>query len=258
MVKIAETIAVVNQKGGCGKTTTVVNLAASLALMGKKVLVVDNDPQGNATTSFGINKNKIEESTYTVISGISQIEESILSTDVKNLFLLPSNKELSGAEVELVGKKKFPFILKKILKNIKSDFDYIFIDVPPSLGVLTLNALLAADSIIVPIQAEYYALEGMVDLISTIKLLETKSRNPVPIKGVLLTLYDSRTKLGREVYSEINNFFKDKEYVFKTVIPRNIKLAEAPSYGEPCIIYDPDSKGAKAYISLAREMLDVN
>lgn len=256
--KSTETIAVINQKGGCGKTTTVVNLAASLAILGKSVLVVDIDPQGNLTSSFGVNKRKVEKTTYTVLTGIDKINKSIIATKFKNIYLLPSNVDLSGAEVELATTTNLHNILNKKLKKIKNHFDYILIDVPPSLGVLTLNALIASDSIIIPIQAEYYALEGVADLINTINLVRERLKSKIIIKGILLTLYDSRTKLGREVYSEIKNYFKGRENIFKTVIPRNIKLAEAPSYGEPCVFYDPTSKGSKAYMSLAKELIAIN
>ena len=234
---MGETIAVMNQKGGCGKTTTVVNLATSLAAMGKAVLVVDMDPQANATTSFGINKTTIP-------------------TKIENLFILPSNIDLSGIEVELSKEANYHIALKNLLEPIKGIFDYIIIDLPPSLGIITINSLIAADSVLIPIQAEYFALEGLADLMNTIKLVETRLRSPTPIKGILLTLYDARTRLGREVYSELKKYFKDKEYVFNTVIPRNIRLAEAPSYGKPCIVYDPESKGAIAYLKLAKEILE--
>ena len=235
---MSEVIAVMNQKGGCGKTTTVVNTATSLAVMGKSVLVVDMDPQANATTSFGIDKTKIENTVY------------------KNLFIIPSNISLSGAGVELSKRENYHIILKETLKDVVPLFDYIFIDLPPSLGVITVNALVASDSVLIPIQAEYYALEGVADLISTIKLVENRLRSPTPIKGILLTLFDKRTRLSKDVYKELKNYFGETNLLFKTVIPRNIRLAEAPSFGKPCLIYDPESTGTKAYLKLAKEIIE--
>ena len=233
---MGETIAVMNQKGGCGKTTTVVNLATSLAAMGKAVLVVDMDPQANATTSFGINKTEIKKTVYTALVNECSVQKATIPTKSKEA--------------------NYHIALKNLLEPIKGIFDYIIIDLPPSLGIITINSLIAADSVLIPIQAEYFALEGLADLMNTIKLVETRLRSPTPIKGILLTLYDARTRLGREVYSELKKYFKDKEYVFNTVIPRNIRLAEAPSYGKPCIVYDPESKGAIAYLKLAKEILE--
>ena len=229
---MGETIAVMNQKGGCGKTTTVVNLATSLAAMGKAVLVVDMDPQANATTSFGINKTEIKKTVYTALVNDCSVQKATIPTKIENLFILPSNIDLSGIEVELSKEANYHIALKNLLEPIKDIFDYIIIDLPPSLGVITINSLIAADSVLIPIQAEYFALEGLADLMNTIKLVETRLRSPTPIKGILLTLYD------------------------KTVIPRNIRLAEAPSYGKPCIVYDPESKGAIAYFKLAKEILE--
>ena len=244
---MGETIAVMNQKGGCGKTTTVVNLATSLAAMGKAVLVVDMDPQANATTSFGINKTEIKKTVYTALVNECSVQKATIPT---------KNIDLSGIEVELSKEANYHIALKNLLEPIKDIFDYIIIDLPPSLGVITINSLIAADSVLIPIQAEYFALEGLADLMNTIKLVETRLRSPTPIKGILLTLYDARTRLGREVYGELKKYFEGKEYVFKTVIPRNIRLAEAPSYGKPCIVYDPESKGAIAYFKLAKELLE--
>lgn len=253
---MGETIAIINQKGGCGKTTTAVNLSASLAHMGKAVLLVDMDPQANATTSFGINKIDLENTVYSAISGQVSIKKAIIPTNVDNLFILPSNISLSGVEVELSKLDNYHLVLKDLLEDVKGLFDYIIIDLPPSLGVITINGLVASDSVIIPIQAEYFALEGVADLVNTIKLVETRLRSPSPIKGIVLTLYDSRTRLGKEVYSELKKYFGDKEHIFKTVIPRNIRLAEAPSYGMPCIIYDEESRGTKAYLKLAKEILE--
>lgn len=255
---MGEIIAIMNQKGGCGKTTTAVNLSASLAMMGKAVLIVDMDPQANSTTSFGIDKLKLENTVYSAISGEISVKKAIIPTNVDNLFILPSNISLSGIEIELSKQPKYHTVLKELLSSIKDIFDYIFIDLPPSLGVITINGLVASDSVIIPIQAEYYALEGVADLVSTIDLVEERLKSPSPIKGIVLTLYDSRTRLGREVYSELQKYFGNKEYIFKTVIPRNIKLAEAPSYGKPCILYDEESIGTKSYLKLAKEVLELD
>lgn len=253
---MGEVIAVMNQKGGCGKTTTVVNTATSLALMGKSVLVVDMDPQANATTSFGIDKTKLENTIYDALIGRINVKKAAIPTFIKNLFIVPSNMSLSGAGVELNQQENYHIILKNTLAPIVDLFDYIFIDLPPSLGVFTVNALVASDSVLIPIQAEYYALEGVADLISTIKLVEKRLRSPTPIKGILLTLYDKRTRLSRDVHKELKNFFESRNLLFKTIIPRNIRLAEAPSHGKPCLIYDPDSTGTKAYLSLAKEIIE--
>jgi len=255
---MGEIIAIMNQKGGCGKTTTAVNLSSSLAMMGKAVLIVDMDPQANSTTSFGIDKLKLENTVYSAISGEISVKKAIIPTPANvnnNLFILPSNISLSGIEIELSKQPKHHIVLKELLGSIKDIFDYIFIDLPPSLGVITINGLVASDSVLIPIQAEYYALEGVADLMNTIALVEERLKSPSPIKGIVLTLYDSRTRLGREVYFELKKYFGEKEYIFKTVIPRNIKLAEAPSYGKPCILYDEDSIGTKSYLKLAEEFL---
>lgn len=254
---MGEIIAIMNQKGGCGKTTTVVNLATSLAVMGRAVLIVDMDPQANATTSFGIDKTKLEYTIYSAISGEVSIKKATFPTFIQNLFIVPSNISLSGVGVELSKLDNYHIILKEILSEVKDLFDYILIDLPPSLGVITINGLVASDSVIIPIQAEYYALEGVADLINTINLVETRLRSPTPIKGILLTLYDTRTRLSRDVYKELKKYFEGKEHLFKTVIPRNIKLAEAPSHGKPCIIYDQESNGTIAYLKLAQEILDM-
>jgi len=252
---MSEVISVMNQKGGCGKTTTVVNTATSLAVMGKSVLIVDMDPQANATTSFGIDKNELKYTIYDAIMGDINVKKATIPTFIKNLFIIPSNISLSGASVELNKQEDYHIILKKTLKDVIPLFDYIFIDLPPSLGVLTVNALIASDSVLIPIQAEYYALEGVADLIKTIKLVEKRLRSPTPIKGVLLTLYDRRTRLSKDVYNELKKYFADSNLLLKTIIPRNIRLAEAPSFGKPCLIYDPDSAGTKAYLKLAEEIL---
>lgn len=252
---MGEVIAVMNQKGGCGKTTTVVNTATSLAVMGKSVLIVDMDPQANATTSFGLVKTELENTIYDALVGNINVKKVTIPTFIKNLFIIPSNISLSGASVELSNEENYHSKLKDTLSEVIPLFDYIFIDLPPSLGVLTVNALIASDSVLIPIQAEYYALEGVADLMNTIKLVETRLRSPTPIKGILLTLYDKRTRLSRDVHRELKNYFTDKDLLFKTIIPRNIKLAEAPSHGKPCLIHDPNSTGTKAYLSLAKEII---
>ncbi|WP_178648367.1 ParA family protein [uncultured Methanobrevibacter sp.] len=252
---MGEVIAVMNQKGGCGKTTTVVNTATSLAVMGKSVLIVDMDPQANATTSFGLIKTDLENTIYDALIGKISVKKATIPTFIKNLFIIPSNVSLSGASMELSQADNYHSRLKETLADVVPLFDYIFIDLPPSLGVLTVNALVASDSVLIPIQAEYYALEGVADLINTINLVETRLRSPTPIKGVLLTLYDKRTRLSQDVHKELKNYFSENNLLFKTIISRNIKLAEAPSHGKPCLIHDPDSTGTKAYLSLAREII---
>ena len=238
------------------KTTTVVNTATSLAVIGKSVLVVDMDPQANATTSFGIDKTTIENTIYDALIGDINVKKATIPTFIKNLFIIPSNISLSGAGIKLSQKENYHIVLRDTLKDIVPLFDYVFIDLPPSLGVITVNALVASDSVLIPIQAEYYALEGVADLINTIKLVEKRLRSPTPIKGILLTLYDRRTRLSKDVYKELKKYFEKSNLLFKTIIPRNIRLAEAPSFGKPCLIYDRDSVGTKAYLKLAKEILE--
>ena len=254
---MAETIAILNQKGGCGKTTSAVNLSTALAINNRKVLLVDIDPQGNATTSFGIDKNNLEKTIYTTLTGKNNILEAILPTGIEGLDIVPTNISLSGAEIELSGEIGFHSILKEKLLMVKDSYDYIFIDVPPSLGVLTINSLVASDSVIIPIQAEFYALEGMADLMEAMELVGNRLNSPSKIKGILLTLYDSRTRLGREVYNNVIEYFGDTENIFKTSIPRNVKLAEAPSHAKPCILYDDECRGTIAYMELADEILQM-
>ncbi len=254
---MTEIITILNQKGGCGKTTTAVNLSAALATLDKTVLVIDMDPQGNATTSLGIQKSEIENTLYTLLTGKCTFQEVVLETEIPNLYVIPSNISLSGAEIELSKEIGYPYILNEKLAEYELGFDYIFIDAPPSLGILTLNALVATDSVIIPIQSEFYALEGMADLLETIKLVESRLKSPCPIKGILITLYDGRTRLSKDVSKNVREFFKDKEYIFKEKIPRNVKLAEAPSFGKPCITYNPDCSGTKAYMKLAKEIISL-
>ncbi|REE26477.1 chromosome partitioning protein [Methanothermobacter defluvii] len=254
---MGEVISIINQKGGCGKTTTAVNLSAALSLLDRRVLVIDMDPQGNATTGFGINKSELESTIYTVLSRKAALSSVIMPAELQDLYIAPSNISLSGAEIELSSEIGYHAILQESLGDVRNDFDYIFIDAPPSLGILTLNALVASDSVIIPIQAEYYALEGMADLLKTMNLVEERLQSPCPIKGILLTLYDSRTRLARDVQREVEMFFGERENIFRTRIPRNVRLAEAPSHGKPCITYDPESTGTEAYMKLAAEILEM-
>ena len=249
-------IAICNQKGGTAKTTSAINIAAYLALAGKKVLLVDLDPQANATSGVGINKHNIKKSTYHVLIDELDIKETIQSTAIKNLFLAPSNLDLTGAEVELVSALGREYRLKKALLKEKNNFDFIIIDSPPSLGLLTINSLSAADSVLVPVQCEYYALEGVTQLVNTIKLVQENLNPQLVLEGVLLTMADFRTNLTREVMQEVREYFKNK--VYQAVIPRSIRLSEAPSFGKPVALYDKDSIGAQKYEELAAEMLGLD
>lgn len=249
-------IAVANQKGGVGKTTTVVNLSACLAAKGKRVLIVDTDPQGNATSGCGISKKKVERSIYDAMASPSKVVECVLYTNVDNMYIIPSSMDLAGAEIELVKLQEREFVLKKALAPIRDKFDYIFLDCPPSLAMLTLNALCAADSVFIPIQCEYFALEGLSQLTNTLKLVK-KSFNPsLDVEGVLLTMYDGRLNLNSQAAEEIKKYFIDKLY--STPIPRNVRLSEAPSHGMPITLYDKYCKGAEAYILVAEEFLRRN
>ncbi len=248
-------VSIANQKGGVGKTTTSINLSTILAKKGKKVLLIDADPQGNATSGLGIDK-EIDKSIYDVIINEVNINETLKDTMVKNLKVCPSNINLAGAEVELVSLISREHRLKERIDEIKDNYDYIIIDCPPSLGLITLNAFTASDSVLIPVQCEYYALEGLGQLINTVNLVRRHLNKNLEIEGALLTMYDVRTNLSNQVVKEVKRYFEDK--VYKTIIPRNIKLSEAPSYGMPITVYDPKSKGAKCYEKLAREFIKKN
>ena len=252
---MAKVVTIANQKGGVGKTTTAINLSTCLAKAGKKVLMIDADPQGNATSGLGIDK-EVEYSVYDVMINDVAMRETLKDSCVKNLKVCPSNINLAGAEVELVSMMSREHRLKEKLDEIKDEFDYVIIDCPPSLGLITLNTFTAANTVLIPIQCEYYALEGLGQLINTINLVKKHLNKDFGIEGALLTMYDIRTNLSNQVVREVKNYFGDK--VYKTVIPRNVKLSEAPSYGLPITVYDSRSKGAKCYEKFAKEFLKNN
>lgn len=253
---LGKAIAIFNQKGGVGKTTTNINLAACLALKGKRVLILDIDPQGNTTSGMGISKKGLDKTMYEVlINDKLHPQEAILKTSVENLDIIPASVQLAGAEIELVQLEGREKRLKKALDKIKTNYDYIFIDCPPSLGLLTINSLTAVDSVLIPIQCEFYALEGVSQLMSTIDLVKKSLNISLEIQGVILSMFDGRTNLSIQVVEEVKKYFKQK--VYTTVIPRNVRLAEAPSYGMPITEYDPKSKGAEAYFDFAEEFLEL-
>ncbi len=253
---MCKTIAIVNQKGGVGKTTSAVNLTAALGIKGYRILLVDIDPQGNSTSGLGINKRGLEKSSYSVLIGSSNAKDAIVKTEFENVWVMPSSMDLAGAELELVDLEKRESKLKNALALVSDDFDFIFLDCPPSLGLITLNGLVAADTLMVPIQCEFYALEGLSQLIATVRTVKRLYNPLIEIEGVLLTMYDGRLNLTQQVVDEVKKCFPKK--VYSTYIPRNVRLSEAPSYGQPVMYYDKSSKGAYAYSDLADEFLRLN
>jgi len=251
---VAKIVAVANQKGGVGKTTTVVNLGCGLALMGKKVLLVDADPQGNCTSGLGIDRKRLKASLYNVLIEEIPAKDVIQSSSVTNLDVLPATIQLAGAEVELASLEERELLMKRALEGLRNEYDYIIIDCPPSLGLITLNALSASDSVLIPIQCEYYALEGLSQLMHSIYLVRRRLNPSLKIEGIVLTMFDGRTNLAIQVVDEVKRHFRRE--VYKTIIPRNVRLSEAPSFGKPIMIYDPKSKGAEVYQDLAKEVLE--
>ncbi len=254
MLFVARIMTIANQKGGVAKTTTAVNIGACLASLGKKVLLIDIDPQGNASSGLGINRTEIDHCIYDVLINNIPVSSVTVRTDIEGLDIVPATIQLAGAEIELVSLISRELKLKKALHLVKDNYDYVLIDCPPSLGLLTLNALTAADSLIIPIQCEYYALEGLGQLLNTIQLVQKHLNPDLELEGVVLTMFDARTNLSIQVVDEVKNYFKGK--VFGTIVPRNVRLSEAPSHGKPIITYDPKSRGAEVYFDLAKEVID--
>ncbi len=246
-------IAIANQKGGVGKTTTSINLSAALATKGKKVLVIDTDPQGNTTSGYGIDKNELDYSVYDLMLGECSVYDCIIKNVIDNVSIIPSNVDLSAVEIELIGKEQKEYILKKEIDYVKDMYDFVIIDCPPSLSMLTINSMTTANSVLVPIQCEYYALEGLSDLLHTVNLVQERLNPDLAMEGVVFTMYDARTNLSNQVVENVKNYLGQN--IYKTVIPRNVRLAEAPSYGQPINVYDPKSAGAEAYAMLADEVI---
>ena len=249
-------ISLANQKGGVGKTTTTINLAASMAALDKKILIIDADPQANASSGLGIDIRKIKNTIYECIINQAEPSEAIVSTEVPNLFIMPSHIDLVGAEIEMLSLENREKVLKNILDTLKDQYDFILVDCSPSLGLITVNALTAADSVIIPVQCEYFALEGIGKLLNTIKIIKSKLNTALEIEGFLLTMYDARLRLANQIYDEVKGHFSD--LVFSTVIQRNVKISEAPSYGKPILLYDPESKGSLNHIQSAKEIIEKN
>ena len=255
-LKMGKIIALANQKGGVGKTTTTINLAASLATLEKSVLVVDADPQANASSGLGVDLKEVDCSLYECIINHTDVREAIYTTDIEGLDIIPSHIDLVGAEIEMLNLDNRERVIKNMLDPIRNEYDYILIDCSPSLGLITVNALTAADSVIIPVQCEYFALEGISKLLNTIKIIKSKLNTKLEIEGFLLTMYDSRLRLANQIYDEVKRHFQ--ELVFKTVIQRNVKLSESPSHGLPVILYDADSTGSKNHLALAKEIISKN
>lgn len=253
MLAVGKVIAIANQKGGVGKTTTTVNLGACLAQAGQRVLIIDIDPQGNSTSGLGIDKKAVRRSTYDVLVRDLELRDVAVVTSIPGLHVIPATMDLAGAEVELVGVAEREFRLRKSLADVRAEYDFVIIDCPPSLGLLTVNALTAADSVIVPIQCEFYALEGLTQLMNTIRLVQNRLNRQLQVEGVLLTMFDARTNLSVQVVDEVKKYFREK--VYRTIIPRNVRLSEAPSHGLPINLYDGRSRGAEVYTALAREVM---
>ena len=252
---MGRTIAIANQKGGVGKSTTAINLSSCLGEMGQKVLTIDMDPQGNTTSGMGVEKNEVENTIYELLLGESKLEDCIIPLNFDNLSLIPSNVNLAGAEIELIGVEDKEFILKNAIDQVRDQYDFIIIDCPPSLNMLTINAMTTADTVLVPIQCEYYALEGLSQLMHTIELVQERLNPELEMEGVVFTMYDARTNLSLQVVENVKDSLDQN--IYKTIIPRNVRLAEAPSYGMPITQYDPKSRGAEAYMDFAEEFLDL-